>query len=166
MAFVLIGAQARAPALYDRSSCDLTVALQDKFGEAGRRMLVVGVNGCTSVTSEVTESAHPPEIERSPINLRSTERARALSGPVDMLIAVCGTDNGHDVFWLRSPDTHPNEWTIVVSQARDHHWFHFDGGLAAFLSAIMSGRKPAHVRRPDPGEYTSLRRALQRLNHG
>ncbi|MFI5983770.1 SMI1/KNR4 family protein [Streptomyces sp. NPDC051555] len=56
------------------------------------------------------------------------------------LFAVGVTDNGQYLFWVTEPQDAPDRWRIVVHDARGPRWFSFDGGLVAFLAAVLGGR--------------------------
>ncbi|MFG3253132.1 SMI1/KNR4 family protein [Streptomyces sp. NPDC048172] len=62
----------------------------------------------------------------------------ALGDPPELL-AWGRNDNGDPFFWHRAgPD--PDSWTVAVSEEGDpDEWFTFDGGLAEFLCAVLSG---------------------------
>jgi hypothetical protein len=57
----------------------------------------------------------------------------------DELMAVAGTDNGDTLYWVKHPADEPDAWTITGNGARNDQWPRFDGGLAAFLHAVLSG---------------------------
>ncbi|MEU0405475.1 histone-like nucleoid-structuring protein Lsr2 [Streptomyces sp. NPDC006197] len=51
------------------------------------------------------------------------------------------TDNGEYLFWLTDPAGVPEEWTIAANEARGPRWYAYGGGLADFLTAVLSGRE-------------------------
>ena len=59
--------------------------------------------------------------------------------PVEQLLAIAFTDNGDTVYWVREPRGLPDHWRIAVNGARDFDdWHLFDGGLAHFLTSVLS----------------------------
>jgi hypothetical protein len=54
------------------------------------------------------------------------------------LMAMAGTDNGDTLYWIKRPLDEPASWAITGNEARNHVWPEFDGGIAAFLYAVMS----------------------------
>lgn len=57
----------------------------------------------------------------------------------DELLAVGKTDNGDMIYWVTKPEGEPDSWTVVANGARNTKWPHFDGGIVAFLLAVLSG---------------------------
>ncbi|MFE5592943.1 histone-like nucleoid-structuring protein Lsr2 [Streptomyces sp. NPDC056549] len=55
------------------------------------------------------------------------------------LFAIGVTDNGEYLFWLTEPADAPEKWTIAGTEARGPRWFTYAGGLADFLTAVLSG---------------------------
>jgi len=53
------------------------------------------------------------------------------------LLPLGATDNGDFLFWKVSGP--PDTWTIVVNESRAPEYEEFDGGLSAFLVAILNG---------------------------
>ncbi|MGW9033762.1 hypothetical protein ACWGQ4_02320 [Streptomyces sp. NPDC055721] len=51
------------------------------------------------------------------------------------------TDNGEYLFWVTEPTNAPEKWTIAANEARGPQWYTYNGGLAAFLTAVLSGRE-------------------------
>jgi hypothetical protein len=52
------------------------------------------------------------------------------------ILPFAGTDNGNILYWRTIG--HPDEWTITVYEGGPEH-FEFNGGMTAFLAAILSG---------------------------
>ena len=50
------------------------------------------------------------------------------------------TDNGEYLFWLTEPSADPEKWTMAANEARGPRWYTYNGGLADFLTAVLSGR--------------------------
>lgn len=51
------------------------------------------------------------------------------------------TDNGEYLFWVTEPADAPEKWAIAANEARGPRWYIYDGGLADFLTAVLSGRE-------------------------
>lgn len=59
---------------------------------------------------------------------------------VDGLLAWGATGAGDPCFWhVRSED--PASWVVFIQEARGPHWYLYEGGLAAFLVAALTGRE-------------------------
>lgn len=54
-------------------------------------------------------------------------------------IAWGSTDNGEYLYWLVRPGSAPDEWTVLVNEARGEEWEHFEMGCAEFLVATLTG---------------------------
>ncbi|MFE2562053.1 histone-like nucleoid-structuring protein Lsr2 [Streptomyces sp. NPDC059352] len=61
-------------------------------------------------------------------------------GPQD-LFPMAVTDNGEYLFWVTRSGVSPDEWTVAASQARSFQWYTYDGDLAGFLTAVLSGQE-------------------------
>ncbi len=55
------------------------------------------------------------------------------------LLPAAQSDNGDSIYWLRRPHDDPDRWTVVANEARGTRWVRFDGGLVAFLAAVLDG---------------------------
>ncbi|MCZ4123102.1 SMI1/KNR4 family protein [Streptomyces sp. H39-S7] len=55
------------------------------------------------------------------------------------ILTFAVTDNGDQCYWLRTGDD-PDQWTVLVNEARGPEWFPFDGNATAFLAATLSRR--------------------------
>ncbi|MEU8538945.1 histone-like nucleoid-structuring protein Lsr2 [Streptomyces sp. NPDC048717] len=81
----------------------------------------------------------------APARLRARLRADRDSGTYRMphdpddLFAVGVTDNGNHLYWVTGSGTEPDAWRIAVDQADGRDWYTFDGGLTAFLAALLGG---------------------------
>ncbi|MFI6015290.1 SMI1/KNR4 family protein [Streptomyces sp. NPDC051243] len=49
------------------------------------------------------------------------------------------TDNGECLYWLVRPDRSPDEWTVMVNEARGDRWEHFPMNCTGFLAAALAG---------------------------
>ncbi|MEU6537851.1 SMI1/KNR4 family protein [Streptomyces sp. NPDC047000] len=59
-------------------------------------------------------------------------------GP-EKLIRWASDPDGDDAFWvLRSED--PDQWSVAVKNHQTRSWSSFDGGMAEFLLAVITGR--------------------------
>ncbi|MGW7211744.1 SMI1/KNR4 family protein [Streptomyces collinus] len=70
---------------------------------------------------------------------QARERGGSIPYETDELLAVGATDNGDTIYWVTRPEDEPNSWTITANGARTMKWPHFEGGIVAFLLAVMSG---------------------------
>ncbi|MET9083525.1 SMI1/KNR4 family protein [Streptomyces sp. NPDC004237] len=62
-------------------------------------------------------------------------------GP-EKLIRWASDPDGDDAFWvLRSED--PDQWSVAVKNHQARSWSSFDGGMAEFLLAVLTGRHPS-----------------------
>ena len=48
------------------------------------------------------------------------------------------TDNGDVVYWIREPRDAPDDWRVVVNEARGPAWEAFAGSATEFLAAVLS----------------------------
>ncbi len=73
------------------------------------------------------------------------------------------TDNGEVLFWLVLPGEDPDNWTVMIREARGEGWEHFELGCADFLAAaltgevrseILSSRFPLEEHRAEPVRAT------------
>lgn len=55
------------------------------------------------------------------------------------LLLIAKTDNMDAVYWVRRPPDDPDAWTIAIL-GRGMKWAEFEGGIADFLAAVLSGR--------------------------
>jgi hypothetical protein len=62
-----------------------------------------------------------------------------LDAPGVRAIAWGSTDNGEYLYWLARPGSAPDEWTVLVNEARGEEWEHFEMGCAEFLVATLTG---------------------------
>lgn len=49
------------------------------------------------------------------------------------------TDNGECLYWLVRPNQSPDEWTVMVNEARGDRWEHFLMNCTEFLVAVLEG---------------------------
>ncbi|MDW5327413.1 SMI1/KNR4 family protein [Plantactinospora sp. KLBMP9567] len=68
------------------------------------------------------------------------ERGHAIPYENDELLAVARSDNGDTAYWVLRPSNEPNKWTIALNEGRGPKWDTFDGGIVAWLAAILSKR--------------------------
>ncbi|MFJ9909189.1 SMI1/KNR4 family protein [Streptomyces sp. NPDC101152] len=60
----------------------------------------------------------------------------------EKLIRWASDPDGDDAFWvLRSKD--PDQWSVAVKNHQGRSWSFFDGGMADFLLALVTGRFPS-----------------------
>lgn len=51
------------------------------------------------------------------------------------------TDNGDVVYWIRRPPASPDDWPVVVNEARGPEWETFDGPATAFLADVLAKQR-------------------------
>ncbi|MFI9294233.1 SMI1/KNR4 family protein [Streptomyces gardneri] len=49
------------------------------------------------------------------------------------------TDNGECLYWLARPDLDPDQWTVMVNEARGDRWEHFSASCTQFLASSLNG---------------------------
>jgi hypothetical protein len=80
-----------------------------------------------------------------------------LEEPAELLTA--GRDeNGDPLFWRRLNLNSPDEWTILIKDARAPEWYEHEGGLADFLSKVLSGEVRVEIL---PDEFPSASPSFQ-----
>ena len=67
------------------------------------------------------------------------------------LLAWGATDDGDCFFWL-TQDPDPDSWPVVLWSRRENASYRFEGGMVAFLLAVLRGEHPssAWLAGPDP----------------
>jgi len=55
------------------------------------------------------------------------------------LIPWASTDNGEFLYWLVRPGVRPDDWTVMVNEARGPWWEHRETGFSAFLAGTLAG---------------------------
>ncbi|MET9875646.1 hypothetical protein ABZZ36_13630 [Actinacidiphila glaucinigra] len=79
------------------------------------------------------------QIGRALVNLRSMRRAGGeLPAAEEMLVPVGGSDNGDRIYWVREPAASPDTWPLAINEPRGYRWHQYDGGIAAFLVAVLT----------------------------
>jgi hypothetical protein len=69
----------------------------------------------------------------------SEDKPRELAGPDDRLIAFAMSDNGEYVYWLAKAGQDPDDWTVMVNEARGEWWEHYDMSFTQFLLSSLTG---------------------------
>jgi hypothetical protein len=54
------------------------------------------------------------------------------------LISFGRSENGDAIFWHCADRSAPENWTVVVKEARGEEWFAFDGGATDFLFSVLA----------------------------
>lgn len=49
------------------------------------------------------------------------------------------TDNGECLYWLVRPGLDPDQWTVMVNEARGDRWEHFSVSCTQFLASSLDG---------------------------
>lgn len=55
------------------------------------------------------------------------------------VIPWASTDNGEFLYWLVRPGVDPDEWTIMVNEARGEWWEQFEVGCSELLVRLLAG---------------------------
>ncbi|MCM2421329.1 SMI1/KNR4 family protein [Streptomyces sp. RKAG293] len=55
------------------------------------------------------------------------------------IIAWGTTDNGEGLYWLIRPGQEPDDWTVMVNEARGPRWEHFAMTCTNFLASLLAG---------------------------
>ncbi|MEN8652248.1 SMI1/KNR4 family protein [Streptomyces sp. 21So2-11] len=55
------------------------------------------------------------------------------------------TDNGECLYWLVRPGQSPDQWTIMVNEARGDSWEHFSTTCTQFLAAVLDGELQSSI---------------------
>ncbi|WP_189132511.1 SMI1/KNR4 family protein [Wenjunlia tyrosinilytica] len=81
------------------------------------------------------------QVEQGLSSLRFLRDAGALvpyrvEDPAD-LVPFGRAENGDECYWRRT-GVEPDEWTVVVGDARGDRWTEFDGGLAEFVLGVLA----------------------------
>ncbi|MBB4982283.1 MULTISPECIES: SMI1/KNR4 family protein [Streptomyces] len=76
------------------------------------------------------------EFEKKPAELE-VEGAR--------VIPWATTDNGECLYWLVRPRLRPDQWTVMVNEARGDRWEHFPVSCTQFLASSLSGELRSNI---------------------
>ncbi|MFF5185530.1 SMI1/KNR4 family protein [Streptomyces sp. NPDC000345] len=68
-----------------------------------------------------------------------------LEAPDTRVIPWASTDNGEFLYWLVRPGSHPDEWTVMVNEARGDWWEHFEIGCAELLVRLLAGEVRSEI---------------------
>lgn len=49
------------------------------------------------------------------------------------------TDNGECLYWLIRPGHHPDDWTVMINEARGDRWEQFPHTCTQFLASALTG---------------------------
>jgi hypothetical protein len=72
---------------------------------------------------------------------RGEERPDELSVQAEAsVIPWATTDNGEVLYWLATPAAGPDDWVVMVNEARGPEWERFEVGCLEFLVGVLSGR--------------------------
>lgn len=55
------------------------------------------------------------------------------------------TDNGECLYWLVRPGHEPDEWTVMVNEARGDLWEHFPVSCTQFLASSLDGELHSNI---------------------
>ncbi|WP_327301341.1 SMI1/KNR4 family protein [Streptomyces goshikiensis] len=55
------------------------------------------------------------------------------------------TDNGECLYWLVRPGLDPDQWTVMVNEARGDRWEHFSVSCTQFLASALSGGLQSNI---------------------
>ncbi|GAA1940199.1 SMI1/KNR4 family protein [Kitasatospora viridis] len=69
----------------------------------------------------------------------SEDKPGELADAGDRLIAFAMSDNGETAYWLAKAGQAPDEWTIMVNEARGEWWEHYDLSFGQFLLSTLTG---------------------------
>ncbi|MGC0314647.1 SMI1/KNR4 family protein [Kitasatospora acidiphila] len=69
----------------------------------------------------------------------SEEKPAELREPGARFIPWASTDNGEFIYWLAKPGQDPDDWTIVINEARGDWYEYLDMGFARFLRSALTG---------------------------
>lgn len=63
-----------------------------------------------------------------------------LASEGNRVIPWASTDNGEFFYWFVRPEQSPEEWTVMINEARGESWEHFSVGCVALLTGLLSGQ--------------------------
>ncbi|GAA4086327.1 SMI1/KNR4 family protein [Streptomyces shaanxiensis] len=67
------------------------------------------------------------------------KRPAELADAGSRVIPWATTDNGECLYWLVRAGRNPDEWTVMVNEARGDRWEHFPMNCTEFLAAVLQG---------------------------
>ncbi|GAA2639798.1 hypothetical protein GCM10010425_50230 [Streptomyces spororaveus] len=62
-----------------------------------------------------------------------------------VVIPWATTDNGECLYWLVLPGVDPNEWTVMVNEARGPRWEHYSVSCTQFLASALTGELQSNI---------------------
>ncbi|MBT2401456.1 SMI1/KNR4 family protein [Streptomyces sp. ISL-100] len=67
------------------------------------------------------------------------KKPRELQDEGTRVIPWATTDNGECLYWLARPGQEPDQWTIMVNEARGERWEHYSTTCTQFLADVLQG---------------------------
>lgn len=61
------------------------------------------------------------------------------------LVPWGATDNGEFLYWLVRPEQEPEQWAVLVNEARGEEWERYELGCAAFLVGALTGEVRSEI---------------------
>ncbi|MFD3937558.1 SMI1/KNR4 family protein [Streptomyces sp. NPDC058611] len=55
------------------------------------------------------------------------------------------TDNGECLYWLVRPGLEPDQWTVMVNEARGDRWEHYSVSCTRFLASSLDGELQSNI---------------------
>ncbi|MFB7176315.1 SMI1/KNR4 family protein [Streptomyces sp. NPDC056257] len=73
------------------------------------------------------------------------KRPAELEAEGSVVIPWATTDNGECLYWLVLPGRQPNEWTVMVNEARGPRWEHHSVSCTQFLASALTGELQSDI---------------------
>ncbi|MFJ8675469.1 SMI1/KNR4 family protein [Streptomyces sp. NPDC093589] len=61
------------------------------------------------------------------------------------IIPWATTDNGEFLFWRTLPGQRPDQWTVILNEARGDRWEHYEMNCTDFLLATLTGEVRSRI---------------------
>ncbi|MET9515788.1 SMI1/KNR4 family protein [Streptomyces sp. NPDC002994] len=73
------------------------------------------------------------------------EKPTGLTAAGTRIIPWATTDNGECLYWLVRPGQGPEEWTIMLNEARGSGWEHYPTTCTRFLASALDGEVQSSI---------------------
>ncbi|WP_419995882.1 SMI1/KNR4 family protein [Streptomyces boninensis] len=115
----------------------------DRYG-AGRfdEYLWILAPGCEKPSYDLILAAEERAESLEMLWKSGEPKPEELTDPDNRLIPWASTDNGEFVYWLARSGKSPDEWTVMVNEARGDEWEHHDMGCLEFIVSTLSLFQP------------------------
>ncbi|MYT19114.1 SMI1/KNR4 family protein [Streptomyces sp. SID7760] len=73
------------------------------------------------------------------------EKPEELEVAGNRVVPWATTDNGECLYWIVQPDLRPDQWTVMVNEARGDRWERFPVSCTQFLASSLNGELRSEI---------------------